>query len=462
MKNKAVFIDRDGTINVDVHYLNDPDKFEMYRGVGEGVEKLKENGFKIIVITNQSGIARGYFSEKQLSDIHERMKKEFREFNVELDGIYYCPHHPDDNCDCRKPNTGLFEKAIKKHDIDTKNSCMIGDKILDIEAGKKIGSKTILIPEPHLRDELLSRKKEWEYDPDHIAHDFRDAVDWILDNEKKDIASDIPLVSIITPVLNGVKYLETCIQSVLTQSYPHIEHIFVDGGSKDGTVEMLTGYQSMYPDRIRLFTELKKGPGPALNKGLRLAKGEIFGLLCSDDFYEPDAIMAVVDFFRENPGAYFVFGECNYIDNKGAVIKKIPSKDFDLKEIINEGCFVPTPSSFYRREVYEKVGNYIDFIGDDLDYLIRIADAFQIHRINKVLSNFRVHEGSQTTGSNKNVQIMTLRRGCIVSRRYGGRYFSGYRKRYYMVIIIESLRPIMGFSYPYLLRIIRHLRHKKV
>lgn len=136
MRNKAIFIDRDGTINVDVHYLDDPAKFEMYSGVCEGVRKLKDNGFKIIVVTNQSGIARGYFTEKQLSNIHERMKNEFRKFGIVLDGIYYCPHHPDDNCNCRKPNTGLFEKAINEHNIDVKKSYTIGDKTLDIDAGK--------------------------------------------------------------------------------------------------------------------------------------------------------------------------------------------------------------------------------------------------------------------------------------------------------------------------------------
>lgn len=182
MKNKAVFIDRDGTINVDVHYLDEPDKFEMYPSVGEGIKKLKENGFKIIVITNQSGIARGYFTEKQLFDIHERMKKEFQKFDLALDGIYYCPHHPDDKCNCRKPNIGLFKKAIKEHNIDVKKSYILGDKILDIGAGKKIGVRTILIPEPHTREEFLSEKNEWEYDPDYIADDFRDAVKRILEN----------------------------------------------------------------------------------------------------------------------------------------------------------------------------------------------------------------------------------------------------------------------------------------
>ena len=189
MKNKAVFVDRDGTINVDVHYLDDPDKFEMYPGVQIGMKKLQENGFKIIVITNQSGIARGYFTEEQLSHIHERMKQEFQMFNVTLDGIYYCPHHPNDECNCRKPNTGLFEKAIAEHDIDVKKSYMLGDKILDIGAGKKIGVRTVLIPEPHVREDFLSQKNEWEHHPDYIADDFKDAVEWILKIKGNDVST---------------------------------------------------------------------------------------------------------------------------------------------------------------------------------------------------------------------------------------------------------------------------------
>lgn len=180
MKNKAVFVDRDGTINEDVHYLNDPEKFDVYSGVGDGIKKLKENGFKIIIITNQSGIGRGFFTEHQLLRIHERMIAEFLNFDVTLDGIYYCPHHPDDHCNCRKPNTGLFEKAIQEHNIDITKSYMIGDKMLDIEAGKNIGVKTALIPEPHSREEFLSQKQELEYHPDYIADDFLDAVEWIL------------------------------------------------------------------------------------------------------------------------------------------------------------------------------------------------------------------------------------------------------------------------------------------
>ena len=114
---------------------------------------------------------------------------------------------------------------------------------------------------------------------------------------------DNPLVSIITPVLNGIKYLEECIQSVLNQSYARIEHIIVDGGSTDGTVEMLSSYQAKHPDRIRFVSEPGTGVGEALNKGLRMAKGGIFGWVNADDFFEPGAVQTVVEFFRANPDA---------------------------------------------------------------------------------------------------------------------------------------------------------------
>ena len=183
MKDQAVFIDRDGTINIDVHYLDDPDRFEMYPGVGKGVKRLKESEFKIIVITNQSGIARGYLTEQQLLCIHKRMITSFLQYDVTLDGIYYCPHHPDDHCNCRKPNTGLFEKAIIEHNIDVKSSYMLGDKILDVRAGKNTGVTTLLVPAPYMREDFMSKKIELEYNPDYIADDFMDAVEWILKRE---------------------------------------------------------------------------------------------------------------------------------------------------------------------------------------------------------------------------------------------------------------------------------------
>jgi len=280
--------------------------------------------------------------------------------------------------------------------------------------------------------------------------------------EKKG-APDNPLVSIITPVLNGVKYLEACIQSVLTQSYPYIEHIFADGGSTDGTLDMLTSYSAKYLDRVRFISEPDKGVGEAWNKGWRMAKGEIFGFLGSDDVSEPDAIQTVVEFFKANESAYFVFGDCNYINEKGEIIGKYPTKDFNLKELINgPSCMVPTPSSFYRREVVDKVG-WFDTLANDYDYLIRVGKVFPIHRVEKVLSNFRVHQESQTTTTGKRQmwlpgarrsQIMWAREDYIVSLRHGGSIFSVRSRNYYKSVIIERLRPILGFAYPFIKKVL--------
>ena len=246
-------------------------------------------------------------------------------------------------------------------------------------------------------------------------------------NEKED--AHIPLVSIITPVHNGIKYLQECIQSVLNQSYPHIEHIFTDGGSTDGTLEMLASYQSKYPDRVRFISEPDKGACDAWNKGLKMAEGEILGWLGADDLYEPDAIRMVVEFFKTNTDAYFVFGDCNYIDEKGEVTGKHRTKDFDLEEAINDACYIPCPSAFYRREVVERVGLMDTSIhACDQDYWIRVGKVFRMHRIEKTLSNFREQKAS-VSGA-KGAGKMYALEGFIINRRYGGRILSPRVIRY--------------------------------
>ena len=267
-------------------------------------------------------------------------------------------------------------------------------------------------------------------------------------NEKKG-TPDNPLVSIITPVLNGIKYLEICIQSVLNQSYPYIEHIFVDGGSTDGTVEMLASYRAKYPDRIKFISELDKGTGKQSNKGWRMAKGEILGWLGSDDMSEPDAIITVVEFFRANPDAYFVFGDCNYINEKGEITRKFPARDFNLERTINDYCQIPTPSAFYKREVIDKVGFMDTTLHTwDLDYWIRVGKVFQIHRIKKVLSDCRIHKDS--VGCSKEGLYIYAREGFIISRRYGASVFSPRGRRYFMFVIIRPLLPILARIYFFL------------
>ncbi|MFC2040566.1 glycosyltransferase family 2 protein [Chloroflexota bacterium] len=267
--------------------------------------------------------------------------------------------------------------------------------------------------------------------------------------EEMKVITNNPLVSIITPVLNGINYLEICIQSVLNQSYPYIEHVFVDGGSTDGTLKMLVSYEAKYRDRIRFISEPDKSAGEAWNKGLTMAKGGILGWLGSDDVYESDTIMTVIEFFEANLDACFVFGDCNYINEKGKTIGKARTEDFNLDEAINNACYIPCPSAFYKREVIEKVG-FLDTreTGVELDYWIRVGKVFQIHRIEKTLSNFRFHKDS-TSGSKK-ADKMYAREGFIISRRHGGRIISGYGVRYFGAQVIELLRPVLGHLYPFI------------
>jgi D,D-heptose 1,7-bisphosphate phosphatase len=123
--NKAVFLDRDGTIARDVHYCRRVEDFELLPTVPEAIKLLNTNGFKVVVVTNQSGIARGYFTEQTLEQIHQKMKDELANHNAWVDAIYYCPHHPDDGCDCRKPGTALFLKAARELDIDLARSYVV-------------------------------------------------------------------------------------------------------------------------------------------------------------------------------------------------------------------------------------------------------------------------------------------------------------------------------------------------
>ena len=177
---KAVFVDRDGTINVNVEYLDNPDNFKMYPGVAEGIKILNEKDFLVIVITNQSGIARGYFTKETLEKIHQRMTEKLKEKGAKVDAIYYCPHHPDDKCSCRKPGTALFEKAVKDFEIDISKSFIIGDRMLDVEAGHKIGLKTVLVPEDKEKVKIEMRNSSVK--PDFICKDFLSSVKCIFNN----------------------------------------------------------------------------------------------------------------------------------------------------------------------------------------------------------------------------------------------------------------------------------------
>ena len=139
--NKAIFLDRDGTLNIDYGYVHKIDNFKFIDGAIDALRELKKMGYMLVLVTNQSGIARGYFSEDQFLQLTEWMDWSLAEQDVDLDGIYYCPHHPEgkgeykEDCDCRKPKPGMLLQAIKELKIDPTQSIMVGDKVEDIKAG---------------------------------------------------------------------------------------------------------------------------------------------------------------------------------------------------------------------------------------------------------------------------------------------------------------------------------------
>ncbi len=156
---RCAFIDRDDTIAKDVPYCDSPDKFHLFPGIPEQIKRLNDAGFLVIMITNQSGIGRGYFTEEALGKIHDKMNSDIEAAGGHIDAIYYCPHRPDENCQCRKPKTLMGERAVKDFDIDVKKSYMIGDSDADMGFGKALGCVTLRIDE---------------------ETDFKDAVDMIL------------------------------------------------------------------------------------------------------------------------------------------------------------------------------------------------------------------------------------------------------------------------------------------
>lgn len=156
-KKKAVFLDRDGTIVAHEPYLSSPDQLKLLPNAVQGIRLFREYGYLIIIVTNQSGVARGFFDEERLMLIHKRLMDMLEEEGVVIDGIYYCPHHTEGiieqykiNCDCRKPSPGMLLDAARKYHIDLTQSLMIGDSEADMLAGRNAGCKCVLIRNSHI------------------------------------------------------------------------------------------------------------------------------------------------------------------------------------------------------------------------------------------------------------------------------------------------------------------------
>lgn len=173
MKQRAVFIDRDGTLIEEVNFLHRVEELQYFPFTDEAVRRLKENGFLVVLVTNQSGIARGIYTEDEMHSIHARIQADLTE---KLDAIYYCPHLPTGDCECRKPRLGMIEAALADLPIDLENSWMIGDKKLDVELGFNAGIRPILVKTGYGEKHL----PELERPPFAVADNLIEAVEIIL------------------------------------------------------------------------------------------------------------------------------------------------------------------------------------------------------------------------------------------------------------------------------------------
>ena len=172
----AIFMDRDGTVSEEVGYMYHAGLYKPFPWAGPAVRKINESGMKAVLITNQSGIGRGYFKKDVVDEVHDILRAELARHNARLDAIYICPHRPDDGCDCRKPNPGMLLQAQRELDIDLANSYVIGDKEVDVEVALAAGAKPVLVLTGYGREQQR---------PQFVAENLMDAVDKILSGEFK-------------------------------------------------------------------------------------------------------------------------------------------------------------------------------------------------------------------------------------------------------------------------------------
>ena len=221
--------------------------------------------------------------------------------------------------------------------------------------------------------------------------------------------SELPLVSIVTPSYNQAAFLEETIQSVLAQDYPNVEYIIVDGGSTDGSVEII----SRYADQLSWWvSEPDRGQSDAINKGLRHSQGNYFGYINSDDLLMPSAVRMAVEYLESNPDVGMVYGDVEYINASGETIRLYQSRPFDLIEIVRTARnWVPQPGSLIRRVVLDDVGGLDPEIQYNMDqeHLYRIGLKYTVAYLPVTLARFRLHQESKTvSGAERNAASEVL------------------------------------------------------
>lgn len=187
MTRRAVFIDRDGTVSDEVGYVNHPARYRVFPFAAEAIKLLNEAGWLAVLVTNQAGVARGYFKEEVIGAVHTLLQTELERGGAHLDAIYYCPHHPSVgdvpyrlDCDCRKPKPGLIKRAAAEFEIDLANSWMVGDRYSDTELARNAGVRSALVLTGYGRGEWEYQREAWACEPDLVAENLVEAVREIL------------------------------------------------------------------------------------------------------------------------------------------------------------------------------------------------------------------------------------------------------------------------------------------
>jgi D-glycero-D-manno-heptose 1,7-bisphosphate phosphatase len=179
-RERGIFMDRDGTVSEEVGYMYHAGLYKPFPWTGEAVRKINDSGYKAVLITNQAGVERGYFPESMVHEVHSVLDEELNRWSARLDGIYYCPHRPETQCDCRKPKPGMILRASREMNIELAESYMIGDRYVDVEAARAAGVKSVLLRSGDGLIEFEKHGKTSAFQPHFIADNLLNAVEAIL------------------------------------------------------------------------------------------------------------------------------------------------------------------------------------------------------------------------------------------------------------------------------------------
>lgn len=239
--------------------------------------------------------------------------------------------------------------------------------------------------------------------------------------------AELPLISVVTPSFNQARFLEATIQSVLGQEYPRLEYMIVDGGSTDGSLEII----KKYAGRLAWWvSEKDQGQTDAINKGFARARGEIFAWLNSDDTYEPGALHAAADYLGTHPDVGLAYGDANFIDESGRVIGRFAAAQTDLRRLRRGYVHIPQQAAFFRGDLWRSLGPLDPsfYFAMDYDLWVRLAGRSQIRYVQQTWANFRLHSAGKTVAADERCWPEMLR----VHYRDGGRPFAPIVAKYYL------------------------------